>query len=385
MFLAAMLDAGFPLEKLRAAFSQLGLPEYRDVSFQKVMKGAISAGKVEFLLNSDGHAHDHDEHHHDHEPHHHHRSYTDIRSLLDSSQLPRAVIEKSQRVFYKIAEAEAAVHQTSIDDVHFHEVGAVDSILDVVGAAAALDYFKIEKMFASALPLGSGQVMTQHGLLPIPAPATAWLLADMSAPVRPSQVSKELVTPTGAGILAAFAAFEEPSMNVLHLGTGAGNAELPHPNIMRVLIGESAEIEPACVELSCNLDDMPAEQIGAVMDRLFDLGALDVFFTPIQMKKNRPAVMLTVIANGADEQKISDLMLRETTTLGVRVHDLRRHKAEREILTLDTSFGTVRVKEKRLNGKRVGLHPEFDDCQRIARETGLPLIEIYRRILKELD
>ena len=375
MFLAAMLDAGFPLEKLENTYARVKIPEYHSVSFQKVLKGAISAGQIQFDFSVP----DHD---HQHKHSHHHRSFAEIRDLINQSDLSENVISKSQQIFLKIAQAEAAVHNVAVDDVHFHEVGATDSILDVIGAAAALDYFGIEKVYSSPLPLGSGEVNTQHGLLPVPAPATALLLNEMNAVIKPSQATIELVTPTGAGILAPFASFEFPAMKMLHIGTGAGKADLSYPNVMRVMIGETQDKPETCVELSANLDDMTPEQMGAVMNRLLEAGALDVFFTPVQMKKNRPASMLTVIANTLDEQKLSDVILHHTTTLGVRVHDVRRHKAERKITILETEFGPVRVKEKELNGKVVSIHPEFDDCDRISRETGLSIIEIQQRILK---
>lgn len=379
MFLAAMLDAGYPLEDLEKVFSLIKLPEYQKVSFQKVQKGAISAGQVKFVLREDTH------HHTDDLTHGHpHRSFADIRKLITGSNLPESIIAKSLRIFEKIAQAESSVHNVPVDEVHFHEVGATDSILDIVGAAATLDYFGIDQIFSSPLPLGNGEVMTQHGLLPVPAPATAWLLRDMHAKIKPSSVAKELVTPTGAGILAAFAKFDEPEMTLTHYGTGAGSADLPHPNILRVFIGDSETESESCIELSTNLDDMTPEQLGSVLNRILAAGALDAFFTPIQMKKNRPAVQLTVIANRSDEEKISELILRQTTTLGVRVHAIRRHKADRKIVTLETEFGTVRVKTKIVNGETLSVHPEYDDCERISTETGLPLLEVQRRILKHV-
>ncbi|HRY21025.1 MAG TPA: LarC family nickel insertion protein, partial [Flexilinea sp.] len=194
MFLAAMLDAGYPLEDLEKVFSLIELPEYQKVSFRKVQKGAISAGQVTFVLREDPHHHTGDLIHG-----HSHRSFADIRKLITGSNLPESIVAKSLRIFEKIAQAESSVHNVPVDEVHFHEVGATDSILDIVGAAAALDYFGIDQIFSSPLPLGNGEVMTQHGLLPIPAPATAWLLRDMHAKIKPSSVAKELVTPTGAG------------------------------------------------------------------------------------------------------------------------------------------------------------------------------------------
>ncbi len=370
MFLSAMLDAGFPLDHLKAVFSALNLPEYQDVSFQKILKSGITAGRVQLDFTPESH---------------HHRHYTDIRTLLETSALPPRIKEKSLRIFEKIARAEASVHGVSMDEVHFHEVGAVDSILDIAGAAAALDYFDIEKIYSSPLPLGTGQVQTQHGLLPIPAPATAWLLQDMQASVRPSTVRGELVTPTGAAILAAFATFAEPEMTIRGQGTGAGMKEFEHPNILRVFIGEAGATAKKYSEIETNLDDMTPELLGSVMNRLLEAGALDVTFSAIQMKKNRPATKLTVIAKTADEEKLSRLILEHTTTLGVRVTDLRRYEAERDEIRMETAFGPIQVKRKLLNGKVISARPEFEDCERISRETGLPIIEVSKKIQKMID
>ncbi len=277
MFLAAMLDAGLTPQYLSAELKKLNLPEFKGVQVQAVMKGAMRASLLDFELNGsnnkhnngDDHTHDHlhshEEHEHIHEhphqhvhehthghehdhqhdlshPHEHahgaHRHYSDIKSLITTSALSETVKEKSLLIFQRLAEAEARVHGMEVDDVAFHEVGAIDSILDIVGAAVALDYFKIEKLFASALPLGSGTVKTQHGLLPLPAPATLELLNLSGAKVIPSPAQKELITPTGAAILAALATFEQPGMQIKHLGIGAGRADLPWPNILRLVFGE---------------------------------------------------------------------------------------------------------------------------------------------------
>ncbi len=224
-----------------------------------MQKGAVSAGQVTFVLREDPHHHTDDLIHG-----HSHRSFADIRKLITGSNLSESIVAKSLRIFEKIAQAESSVHNVPVDEVHFHEVGATDSILDIVGAAAALDYFGIDQIFSSPLPLGNGEIMTQHGLLPIPAPATAWLLQDMHAKIKPSSIAKELVTPTGAGILAAFAEFDQPEMTLTHYGTGAGSADFPHPNILRVFIGDSKAESESCIELSTNLDDMTPENFDFV-------------------------------------------------------------------------------------------------------------------------
>jgi len=370
MFLSSMIDAGYPLDKLQETFNSLQIPEYKQVTFQKVMKGVIQAGQIHLDFSAESH---------------HHRHYSDIRTFLINSALPQSVKEKSLRIFQKIAEAESSVHGVAIEEVHFHEVGAVDSILDIVGAAAALDYFGIEKIYASPLPLGSGEILTQHGLLPNPAPATAWLIRDMKASVIPSNIQSELITPTGAAILAAFASFEKPEMAISAMGNGAGTKNFEHPNILRVFIGEKIGTSNNYSEIEANLDDMTPELLGSVMNRLFDAGALDVTFSSIQMKKNRPGTKLTVIVKAEDEKEISHLILMHTTTLGVRITNIHRYEADREIIQVNSEFGIIRAKKKIIDGKAVSIHPEYEDCERISREHNLPILEIYCRIMSSLQ
>lgn len=382
MFLAAMIDAGLPIELLDNAYKSLELPEYNGISFKKVMKGVISAGQIDFELTEPDHRHEHGHDEAEHHHHHHHRSYADIREMLLASNLSLPVKEKTLAIFAKIAEAEADVHNKTIDDVHFHEVGAVDSILDIVGAAVALDYFRIDKVFSSPLPLGTGEVMTQHGMLPIPAPATAWLIRDMKAQIAPSDVRRELVTPTGAGILAAFASFSQPAMTVDRLGVGAGHAELEKPNILRVMIGQGSDAEVGCVVIEANIDDMTAEQLGAVLNTALDCGALDAWFTAIQMKKNRPAVKLSLIVPANDEEKFSDFLLKHTTTLGVRSIAMKRKLAKRSVVEVETRFGQVKMKIKETDDGDKHAHPEYDDCERIARAVELPFLTVYEEAMQ---
>lgn len=369
MFLGAMLDAGFPLEKLNETFQQLHMPEYQDAFLQDVMKGAIRAAQVSFAFTESCD----------------HRHYSEIQEMLEQSALSASIKEKSLLIFSKLAEAESQVHGTPVEDVHFHEVGAVDSILDIVGAAAALDYFGIERVCSSALPQGKGTVETQHGMLPIPAPATLVLLTNMQAKMEKRDIEAELVTPTGAAILAAFARFEQPSMRLQSSGIGAGRRELPWPNVLRVMIGESEGNSDGCVKLETNIDDMTAELLAAVMERLFQAGALDVYFSSIQMKKNRPGCMLSVIARASDAEKLGALILEHTTTLGVRVSEFQRITAEREEVQIESSFGSAVVKVKKLNGKITSIHPAFEACERLAREYDMPVSEVSRIIQREAE
>jgi uncharacterized protein (TIGR00299 family) protein len=336
----------------------------------------MRASLLEFEIEEE---HDHG---HDHEPHGH-RHLGDITALIEASGLPEEVVRLSTGVFRRLAEAEARVHGSTIEEVHFHEVGAVDSILDIVGAAVGLHYFKVEQVYASALPWTSGQVQTQHGTLPLPAPATLELLTLAHAPVLPSPAAVELVTPTGAALLACLAKFEQPAMTLGSVGVGAGRRELPWPNVLRLILGEANGGTPGetYVEIETNIDDMNPQFFGHVMGRLLDAGALDVYFTPIMMKKNRPATRLSVIARREDEQKLCDLLLRETSTLGVRVKPVRRHEAERRFVSVPTRFGEIQVKLKILGGQVVQASPEYEDCAALARAHDLPVAQIYNEAL----
>ncbi|NMB87411.1 MAG: nickel pincer cofactor biosynthesis protein LarC, partial [Chloroflexi bacterium] len=332
------------------------------------------------------HPHPHADHEHDHHTghehaHHHHtgqRGLNDISRLITDSGLPAAVQHTSLEIFRKLAAAEAKVHGIPVEEVHFHEVGAVDSILDIVGAAVGLHYFDVEQVYASALPLGSGQVNTQHGLLPLPAPATLELLRMAQAPVVPSPASQEMITPTGAAILASLATFSQPEMTLQRVGMGAGRRDLDWPNVLRVMIGDARQAQESHIELESNIDDMNPQVFGHVMAHLFQAGALDVYFTPIYMKKNRPATRLSVIARREDEQVLSDLLLRETSTLGVRVRSIWRHEAQREMRRVTTRFGDVSVKVKSLAGDVIQVTPEYDDCVRLAEEASVPVLQVIQ-------
>jgi uncharacterized protein (TIGR00299 family) protein len=369
MFLGALIDAGMPVEYLSGQFKLLNLPEYRGVKAEKVHKGALIAT----LLELDIHEHQEENDHHSHQ-----RNLGDIQTLIESSSLTESVRQTSLKIFQKLAEAEARVHGSSIEEVHFHEIGAVDSILDIVGAVVGLEYFQIQSVFSSALPIGTGQVITQHGLLPLPAPATMELIRLAQAPITGSSATVELVTPTGAAILAALASFGQPDMKVKHVGLGAGRGDLEWPNILRVLIGVPDEDMGTHLEIETNIDDMNPQIYGYVMEKLFQAGALDVYFTPIFMKKNRPATKLSVIARKQDEQRICDLILRETSTLGVRVKTISRHEAEREMRTIETSYGQVPVKLKIVDGEIIQSTAEFEACARLAEKNNVPVFQIIK-------
>jgi uncharacterized protein (TIGR00299 family) protein len=369
MFLGALLDAGLPLDHLRGMLGLLKLPDPFEIGVSKVHKGAIQASLFDVRMEAHEHEHTH--------THAHSRNFADIRELIGASSLSDAVKAASLGIFQRLAEAEAGVHGEPVDEVHFHEVGAVDSIIDTVGAAVGLEYLGIERLYASPLPLGSGKVNTQHGLLPVPAPATLQLLAAAHAPVVPSTAQVELVTPTGAAILASLATFEQPAMTLTGLGTGAGRRDLPWPNVLRLMLGETESGSQPMVVIETNIDDASGQVLGHVMGRLFAAGALDVYFTPIYMKKNRPATMLSVVARKADEAALAHLILQETSTFGMRVQPIYRYEAGRSFQNVQTEYGEVPVKLKILDGKVVQAAPEYDICARLANDHQVPLMQVY--------
>ncbi|HUX85700.1 MAG TPA: nickel pincer cofactor biosynthesis protein LarC [Chloroflexota bacterium] len=372
MFLGALLDAGLALDELSATLAGLPVTGYQ-VSAEKVTRGGITGTAVRVRLSDPAS-----------EPHRH---IGEIEAIIQEGNLPGQVQAKAIEVFRVLAAAEAEIHGVPIEAVHFHEVGAVDSIVDVVGTVWGLDRLGITRLFASSLPTGSGTVQTAHGLLPVPAPATLALLARCRAPLRPSSAATELVTPTGAALLASLASFDQPNMRLDRVGYGFGQKTLPWANVLRLWIGDldSAEksdsdnLEDTIEVIEANLDDEIPEILGATVDMLLAAGALDVFFTPIQMKKNRPAVKLTVLARPEIAAQLAAQMMRETSTLGVRIYSARRLKCRRWQQRVATPWGNVLVKVKEFAGERRA-SPEYEDCLRVARAAGVPLTDVYRLV-----
>lgn len=366
MFLGALVDAGFPVEVLQEQIDLLHLPEPVEIRVEEVRKGALRACLVDVVVAES----------------HHHRHLSDIAALIESSGLSDFVKRTSLAIFQTLAEAEARVHGTDIEAVHFHEVGALDSIADIVGAASGLEALGIERLYASAVPFSGGQIQTQHGLLPVPAPATLEILRKAHAVMTPSPAQVELVTPTGAAILATLATFERPNLTLTGLGVGAGKRDLPWPNIFRLMIGESTvEAEFPLVLIETNIDDMNPQMFNNVMERLFQAGALDVYLSPIYMKKNRPATLLGVIGRRQDEPTLAQVILRETSTLGMRVQPVYRYTAQREMKRVETPYGEVPVKVKLLDGRPIQAMPEYDACAQIAAAQGVGLSEVYTAAL----
>ncbi|MGQ9599147.1 MAG: nickel pincer cofactor biosynthesis protein LarC [Anaerolineae bacterium] len=390
MLLGALLDAGLDLADLRADLACLPVGGY-ELAAPKVTRRGLTGTHLRVVTRhaETGHCHPH-EHSKEsvHSPHRETeeeaqpaRTWPDIQRTIRGSSLPDKVQQRSLAVLRRLAEVESTIHGIPLEEIHFHEIGAADTLVDVVGFVCGLERLGIEAVYCSPLPLGGGTIETEHGRLPVPAPATLALLAQVHAPTLPGPVQAELVTPTGAALLAELAIFSQPAMTVQAVGYGFGSQEFDFPNVTRVWLGEalaptSSPEADQVVELACNLDDAPGQLLGYALERLLAAGALDVWFTPIQMKKNRPAVQLSVLARPEDAEGLARLLLTETPTLGVRWHLWSRIKAGREVREVTTPWGRVRVKIKLWQGKTEAIAPEYDDCARLAAGHGVPLHEV---------
>jgi uncharacterized protein (TIGR00299 family) protein len=364
MTLAALLDLGLPLAHLREELAKLSLPASYTLQTAECRRQGVRGIRFDVGVEGD-------------QPHRH---YGDIVAMITASTLAEPVRARALRIFARLAEAEATVHGVGVEQVHFHEVGAVDAIIDIVGTAIGLEYLGVSRLFAAPLPLGSGFVETAHGRLPVPAPATAELLSGLR--VHNDIGPGERVTPTGAAIVAALAERGPlPELRIERTGSGAGSKDFPdRPNILRAILGSAdpAPVDDQVLVVETNLDDCSPEILGHAMERLLAAGALDVWFTPIQMKKNRPAVLLSLLTVASESARLVDIVLTETTAIGVRTYPVRRTVCQRRIEERTTPLGPVRFKVSSHGEK-----PEFDDCCRIARERGLTLREVYRRLEKE--
>jgi len=388
---AALLELLPDPEAFEARANALGLP---GVTFRAVKseKRGVSGTHMEVLVHGEEEGAGHDAHHGKHHEeghedqdahhgghHHHHRSLGDIESIIEALSVSDFVKENAVCVYKLIAEAESSVHGKSVEEVHFHEVGMLDAVADIVLFCMLIEELGVSRIMASPIHTGYGQISCAHGILPVPAPATAYLLKGI--PVYAGSIEGELCTPTGAAILKHFAGEYGPMplMTVEKIGYGMGMKDFEAVNCVRVLLGESSVGSGADIlELSCNIDDMTAEEISFAADTLFQAGALDVFEEPIIMKKSRPGTKLTCLCRCEEEERMAALMIRETETLGVRVHTCRRYSMEREIRTADTAYGPVRVKCSEgfgISRKK----PEYEDVARIAREKGLTLREVREK------
>ncbi|HWO72719.1 MAG TPA: nickel pincer cofactor biosynthesis protein LarC [Dehalococcoidia bacterium] len=370
MILGALVDAGLPLEALRAEVEKLALPAGAfSLEAKPVTRAGLAATKLDVLVN---------------EPPRH-RSLADVLAIIDASSLHERDRAQARAVFQALGEVEATVHGVSVETVELHEVGAVDAMVDVTGAVAGMRLLGIESVYCSPLPLGHGEGAGSHGAFPLPAPATLGLIARAKAPVAGGEGPRgELVTPTGAALLTVLGRFERPAMRVERVGYGAGGRDpAERPNVLRVWVGETEPAGRQMRLLETNIDDMTPELLAYAQEALLARGAADVWFTPIQMKKSRPAVMLSVLCRQDLEPALIDLILTETTTLGVRVREVTRFEAEREVFEFESSLGPAAVKVKRLPGEPPRIAPEFEVCRRIAEQRSMPLAEVYRVVAAE--
>ncbi|HEX9186709.1 MAG TPA: nickel pincer cofactor biosynthesis protein LarC [Vicinamibacteria bacterium] len=367
MLLGAVVDLGLPVERLRDELANLPLAGYR-LESQEVTRSGLAATKVDVIAEGPSPAHRHLRH---------------IVEILDRSSLDPAVKERASGLFRRLAEAEAEVHGTSIEKVHFHEVGAVDSIVDIVGGVLALRWLRADRFVASPLNVGTGTVTMSHGTFPVPPPATAKLVAGV--PVYGAG-DGELLTPTGALLVTAHATEYGPlpAMRIEKTGHGAGSRDTKgRPNVLRLIVGEEADAPAGerVLVLETEVDDAPPQLLGPLLERLLAAGAKDAYFTPVQMKKGRPGVLVTVVAEPSRREAIEELLFRETTTLGVRRQVWDRTVLERETATVETGYGPIRVKIGRRAGVVYNAWPEFDDCQRAAGEKGVAVKEVLAAAL----
>lgn len=384
MLLGALIDAGIPEDELHSELAKLPIHGY-EIVIDRVIKNGISAvylDVVEHHHHENAHSHGHDHGHH----HHEHRNLGDIYEIIDRSSLNEKVKADSKKVFLRLAEAEAKVHGTTIDRVHFHEVGAVDTIIDIVGTVWCLNRLGVEAIYTSKIHAGSGFIKCSHGVMPVPAPATAELLTGI--PYYSGTIERELVTPTGAAIIAVLAdgyGSQPENFITKKIGYGAGTWDIEIPNVLRLHLGElSHESNDDVLVLEANIDDLSPQIYEYVMDKLFDAGALDVWLKPIIMKKSRPATTLSILLRNADLDNISEILFRETSTIGVRYYQVRRNTAERKIAKVNSLWGQVRVKISTYKGCLCNISPEYDDCKRLAHENGVPLKQVQQMVLEQI-
>jgi len=376
MCLGALVDAGVPLEELKRGLKRLPIRGF-DLRAQRVKRAGIAATKVDVLIKDSARPH---------------RTWKDIKEIIGSSALPRPVRQKGLAVFKTLFEAEGKVHGTPYHKTHLHELGAVDCIVDVFGTLIGLAFLEAAAIYSSAVNLGSGSVITEHGTLPVPAPATLEIVKGM--PVHSSEASFELTTPTGAAILKGISDgfVSLPLMKIGRIGYGAGQRDRKgSPNALRIMVGEeiaplpaaarSEAMAPRIMVIETNIDDMNPQIYDYVMERLFEAGALDVYLNQVIMKKNRPAVVLTVLCDAEESGSMIDVLLKETSTIGVRFHAASRVVLDREIREVGTEFGKIRIKTTKLGDGTAKHAPEYEDCKRAAKKHGIPLREVIAKAI----
>ncbi len=360
MTLGALVDAGLPIEVLRSELAKLNLPGY-EITSEKVKRSGLAATKVHVILD---------------EKEQPARHLSEIQGIINGSSLSPVVKKKSLSIFQRLADVEAKVHGTTPDKIHFHEVGAVDALVDIVGSVIGLELLGVTEILCSPVNVGSGTVHTAHGKLPVPAPATAELLKNI--PLYSSSIAFELTTPTGAAIITTLASFfgPLPQMTIDRIAYGAGNKDLPgQPNVLRLMIGESVSAyeEDTSIIIESNIDDMNPQLYGHLIETLMAKGAHDAYLTPIIMKKGRPAVLLSILTDKEHSDNLLDIIFRETTSIGVRIKEVGRKKLSREVREIETGYGKVRVKISKKGDEIMTVTPEYEDCKKLAEEKNIPL------------
>jgi pyridinium-3,5-bisthiocarboxylic acid mononucleotide nickel chelatase len=369
MILGSLIDAGLSPQRLREELKKLRIPTIR-LKTEKVLKAGLAATQVTVEGRNEKGSH---------------RNLKEILRIVERSGVEADVKEKSREIFERIASVEGKIHRMPMEEIHFHELGGLDSIVDIVGSVWGIRQLGIEKIYISKVNVGGGVVKCEHGILPVPAPATLSLME--GKPIYSSGVERELFTPTGAAILTTLGSEfgSMPLINVERIGHGAGRDDLPHPNLLRLIIGTSVSTtrKERVVVIETNIDDMNPQFYDYVMEKLFAMDVLEVFITPVLMKKNRPGHLLTVICPSEKLPSVTEFLLKETTTLGLRWHEEERAKTDREIHPLQTKYGRIRFKSAKWEGKVVNLSPEYEDCKRLALKKGVPLKEIFEEARKE--
>jgi len=401
MNLGALIDLGIDEKYLIEELKKLSLSGY-EIKVSRGSRKGIEGTKVDVVLKEHHHEHIHDENEHGHShghisdnhSHHENRNLKDIEKIIDCSELSSKVKELSKKMFMKVALAEAKVHGKPLYDVHFHEVGAVDSIVDIVGAAICITHLNVDKIMSSSIELGGGFVKCAHGIIPVPAPATVEILKGI--PVKLGAVPFETTTPTGAAILAVNVCEFKDNNNFIvnKIGYGIGNRDTEIPNVLRVMLVEENNLsnihevenkDSVTQEIvECNIDDMNPELYEYIIDKLFNEGALDVYLTPIIMKKGRPSVKISVLSSTAKLEKMKEVLFKQTTTFGVRSFMVDKTMLQREFIRVNTSYGEITVKEAYYKGEKIKSKLEYEECKKIAQSTGIPISEVYQKLKNEI-
>ncbi|MFQ5713824.1 MAG: nickel pincer cofactor biosynthesis protein LarC [Candidatus Scalinduaceae bacterium] len=374
MILGALIDSGFSLDKLNEELKKLELKDYK-LDLKRVPRSGITGTKFDVIIPDEK----------TDKENNYRRTLKDITKIINGSTLSEDVKRDSVKIFENLAKAEAKVHNASPDDVHFHEVGAIDSIIDIVGSVIAIYDLKIEKIYFSPIRTGTGFVKCHDGEFPIPAPATIELLKGYR--VIGTNIKHELITPTGAAILTTLGENVEmcPEISLLQVGYGAGSYKIPQiPNLLRVMIGETISVceQDEVWMVETNIDDMPGEHFGYLLEKVLESGALDGYITPVQMKKSRPGILISIIVDNANLSKVEDVIFDQSTTFGIRKYKVSRNKLSRKLVDVQTEFGIIKVKMGMLNGCIKNITPEHEDCKKIADDRGLPLKMVYNAALK---